>query len=145
MKTRLLKSMNVSNFRSILGSVHVPLDANVILIHGENGAGKTSLLSALELSLTGEIQSLERADKRYKNQLLHKGQTSGEIITKLNDVPEGFKTNLSSSETISQSVLGSLERTFFSDRCYLPQSLLSELLNIYQDSNNGIDLSLIHI
>ena len=47
--TPFLKSITVTNFRSIKGSVTVPLDAPVVLIHGQNGTGKTSLLSAIEL------------------------------------------------------------------------------------------------
>ena len=49
-----LKELDVTNFRSVRGHVHAPLDATVVLIHGENGAGKTSLLSAMEYGLTGE-------------------------------------------------------------------------------------------
>ena len=45
--TLLLKSITVTNFRSIKGSVTVPLDAPVVLIHGQNGAGKTSILARL--------------------------------------------------------------------------------------------------
>jgi len=40
----------------------VPLDAKVFLVHGENSAGKTRLLSAIEFAPTGLVQSLERAD-----------------------------------------------------------------------------------
>jgi exonuclease SbcC len=61
----LLKELDVTNFRSIRGHVHAPLDAQVVLVHGENGAGKTSLLSAIELALTGGVQSLRRADAGY--------------------------------------------------------------------------------
>ena len=42
MSNVILKELDVTNFRSIRGHVHVPLDAKVVLIHGENGAGKTS-------------------------------------------------------------------------------------------------------
>lgn len=85
MNNHLLKSIDIENFRSIKGHIHAPLDAKVVLVHGENGAGKTSLLSAIELGLTGGIQSLERADRRYKRQLLHRDcrRSAGlsEIIT----------------------------------------------------------------
>ena len=43
----LLKSISVTDFRSIRGTLSIPLDAPVILVHGQNGTGKTSLLSAL--------------------------------------------------------------------------------------------------
>ena len=45
-----LKSITVTNFRSIKGAVKVPLDAPVVLMYGQNGAGKTSILSAIELA-----------------------------------------------------------------------------------------------
>jgi exonuclease SbcC len=50
-----LEAITISNFRSIRGSVTVPLDAPVVLIHGLNGAGKTSVLAAIELALTGQF------------------------------------------------------------------------------------------
>jgi hypothetical protein len=62
----LLKELDVTDFRSIRGHVHAPLDAKVVLVHGENGAGKTSLLSAIELALTGSVQSLRRADRNMR-------------------------------------------------------------------------------
>src|SRR6478752_6218723 len=78
----MLRELDITNFRSIRGHIHAPLDANVVLIHGENGAGKTSLLSAIELALTGAVQSLQRADAGYASQLLHRNQTSGSVILK---------------------------------------------------------------
>jgi AAA domain len=42
----LFRHLEVTNFRSIKGTIHAPLDAKVVLVHGENGAGKTSLLAA---------------------------------------------------------------------------------------------------
>jgi DNA repair exonuclease SbcCD ATPase subunit len=53
--TPWLKTLDVEDFRSILGPVRVSLDAPVVLIQGANGTGKTSLLSALELALTRSV------------------------------------------------------------------------------------------
>jgi exonuclease SbcC len=61
----LLRHLEITNFRSIKGTIQAPLDAKVVLVHGENGAGKTSLLSAIELALTGRVISLQRADPQY--------------------------------------------------------------------------------
>ena len=58
MNDSMLRALDITNFRSIRGHIHAPLDAKVVLVHGENGAGKTSLLSAIELALTGSVQSL---------------------------------------------------------------------------------------
>ena len=67
-----LQELEVTNFRSIKGMVHAPLDAKVVLVHGENGSGKTSLLAAIEMALTGLVASLRRADPNYRAQLLHR-------------------------------------------------------------------------
>jgi exonuclease SbcC len=53
-----LKTLVIENFRSLRGKIVVPLDAQVVLVHGGNGMGKTSVLSALELGLTGRIAHL---------------------------------------------------------------------------------------
>jgi exonuclease SbcC len=55
--TPFLKSITITNFRSIKGTINIPLDAPVVLIHGQNGTGKTSILSAIELALTREVPS----------------------------------------------------------------------------------------
>jgi len=57
-----LTSITIKDFRSINGSITVPLDAPIVLIHGVNGAGKSSVLSALELALTGRVESLSRSE-----------------------------------------------------------------------------------
>ena len=60
-----LYRISLKNFRSIDRKVEVRLNSPVVLIHGQNGVGKTSLLSAIELALTGAIPSMERADPDY--------------------------------------------------------------------------------
>lgn len=45
MSTRI-SSLTVRDFRSIRGNVTVPMDAPIVLVHGKNGAGKTSFLLA---------------------------------------------------------------------------------------------------
>ena len=67
-----LQSMTITDFRGIRGSIFVPLNASMVLIHGQNGFGKTSILSALELALTGKVQSLGRIQSDYITNLPHK-------------------------------------------------------------------------
>jgi len=57
MIARLLE-IKFNGFRCFSGIEKIPLDADVILIHGTNGAGKTSLITALEFALTGTVQEL---------------------------------------------------------------------------------------
>lgn len=133
-----LKELDVTNFRSIRGHVHAPLDATVVLIHGENGAGKTSLLSAMEYGLTGNVQALDRADPEYAEHLLHRSATEGKIIIKTDVDDEEVRFHAVLDETGAHSIsrLDQREASFFSERAYLPQSLLSQLLQIYQESRS---------
>jgi DNA repair protein SbcC/Rad50 len=138
---RILSSLDVTNFRSIRGHVYAPLDARVVLIHGENGAGKTSLLSAIEYGLTGNVQALHRADPDFASHLLHRSATNGEIkVTTVKDGQnDSFGARLDSNGGRSTSKLGEKEAAFFTERAYLPQSLLNQLLQIYQESGSNAD------
>lgn len=137
----ILKSLDVANFRSIRGHVHAPLDAKVVLVHGENGAGKTSLLSAIELALTGKVQSLERADPSYEKQLLHRLATEGSVLvrTAVEASERSFLSSLSADGIKSDVTLDERSATFFRERAFLPQSLLGQLLQIYQEAGSGSD------
>ncbi|WP_372397753.1 AAA family ATPase [Azospirillum sp. HJ39] len=133
-----LKSLDITNFRSIRGHVHAPLDAQVVLLHGENGAGKTSFLSAAELALTGRVQSLLRADPDYESQLLHRSAAEGSILlrTSTGTSERKFESILSATGAQSNDTLAEPLASFFRERAFLPQSLLGQLLQIYQDARN---------
>ncbi|MFB2533473.1 AAA family ATPase [Paracoccus sp. p3-h83] len=137
MSNSILKSLDITNFRSIRGHVHAPLDAKVVLVHGENGAGKTSLLSALELALTGQVQSLLRADPSYQRQLLHRSAVDGSVVVRtLNGSEQTFSATLAPTGSTSANALSEPLAAFFRERAFLPQSLLGQLLQIYQDAGN---------
>ena len=141
MSDLFLKELDIINFRSIRGHVHVPLDAKVVLVHGENGVGKTSLLSAIELGLTGGVQSLWRADPKYARQLLHRSTTRGNVTVKT-DGPDGDRQYEALLDQAGARSVNALEHhfgAFFRERAYLPQSLLGQLLQIYQESGSGAD------
>ena len=70
---RRLTSLRLENYRSIRGRHTINLDAPVVLIHGANGSGKTSLLSALEMGLTGDAAAMRRSDSNYASHLVHTG------------------------------------------------------------------------
>jgi exonuclease SbcC len=135
-----LVGIDIANFRSIRGRIHAPLDAKVVLVNGENGAGKTSLLSAIELALTGRVDALRRADPNYYLQLLNKKAVSGfaEVAVSTENGQNTYRTEFSAKNVSPVRVLGSDAAEFFGERAYLPQSLLSQLLYIYQESGSDV-------
>lgn len=128
-----LSSLLISDFRSIQGEWTVPLDAGVVLLHGLNGAGKSSVLSALELACTGTIAHLDRSgDQTYRRHLQHKGVSSGRIELTATGLNASGATVTVSAQGIAATPLldGTLAETF-TERCFLPQATLSRLLEFY--------------
>jgi exonuclease SbcC len=138
-----LTSITLSNFRSIKGSITVPLDAPIVLIHGPNGAGKTSLLSGIELALTGQVASLHRVDPEYANHLVHKDATWSEVSIRTAGLDRNAASlNVRSGEITGEALLESDLARFYSERCFLAQSSLGRLLELYQDSAKRSDSAL---
>lgn len=133
--TRRLQSLQLSNFRSIAGDWDIPLDADVVLVHGLNGAGKTSFLSAIELAATGTIAHLDRSrDSSYLSHLIHKGTASGHVSLTTSDVSNhngAPKIGVSPTGISGDPLLDPDMASFFSERCFLPQTTLGRLLEIY--------------
>jgi exonuclease SbcC len=130
-----LKSVTVTDFRSIRGTVTVPLDSPVVLIHGQNGAGKTSLLSAIELGLTGQVASLARVDPSFESHLVHKAATEARVsitVEGLTDLSQSAEIKSINRKFNGKGVLSPLLSRFYGERCYLAQSTLARLLEIYQ-------------
>jgi DNA repair protein SbcC/Rad50 len=133
MTRRRLTSISLTDFRSVRGTVYTSLDAPVVLIHGPNGAGKTSVLSGIELALTGGIPSLARVEPEYLKHLVHKQakratvklETTGFDVSPVS--LEVDETEIRGKPTLDGRLAG-----FFSERCYLAQSALGRLLEIYQ-------------
>lgn len=138
-----LRSITLKDFRSIKGTISVPLDAPIVLVHGQNGAGKTSLLSGIELALTGSVPSLDRVDPDYAKHLVHKDakEASVQIVT------GGLQLNAAQIAVTADGISGTalldanLSR-FYSERCFLAQSSLGRLLELYQDSAKRSDSAL---
>jgi len=132
-----LHSVTIKDFRSIGGQITLPLDAPVVLIHGENGAGKTSVLSALELALSGSIESMRRGNAQYRNHLVHHGAEAASISVGVQLTDGTSKTwSVASSDAGWGNIgfLEALDADFYRERSYLAQSTLSRLLEIYEQS-----------
>lgn len=122
-----LESLVVENFRSINGRIVVPMRAPVILVHGPNGAGKSSFMTALALALGGAAIP-DVADPKHlvhhdaKRALISLGTSAGrkEIEITPND------------RQIVGGALDPATATFFAERCYLEQTKLTRLLDLYQ-------------
>ena len=133
--TSRLTRLSVSNFRSIRGSIELDLDAPVVLIHGPNGSGKTSLLSAIEFGLTGHADALEKSGVEDPSNLIHRGAEEAiiEISCRHEDVqPASTKLKIKSDGVEGRPLLDAQKSHLFSERCFLAQSVLSRLLEIYE-------------
>lgn len=134
-----LKSLVVEDFRSIRGTQRLSLDASTVLIHGPNGMGKTSLLSAIEFGLTGEVASLGRFDPGYLEHLPHKKSPTGKcrVSIEVDGLPSSSAEVASDGKQVLGKGLlsGDLVR-LFTERCYLPQAALGRLLEIYEHQDS---------
>jgi exonuclease SbcC len=128
--------LSVTDFRSISGTVTVQLDAPIILIHGSNGTGKTSLLSALELALTGDIRSMRDNDTNFVRHIVHEGASEAKVAIsgRHASVPAVGSFVIANGVLTGTPYLGARDGKFFTERCYLAQSMLGRLLDIYQKS-----------
>ena len=136
MRSFPLGSITVSDFRRLEGTWRVPLNAPIVLIHGPNGSGKTSLLSAIELGLTGKIRSMRRQDDRYTAHLPTHGHDFATIEMEFTDREGG--EHRPGRMTVGgdriegvPALAGDLAR-FYAERSYLDQVSLGQLLELYQ-------------
>lgn len=135
-----LDTLVIENFRSIKGKVVIPLNAQVVLVHGTNGMGKSSIMSALEIGLTGRMAHLAASGEGYKSYLTHLGQAGGSISLSTTQAL-GEEGRISGTAAFTETTFeaepllaAGLDR-FFGERCYLPQATLGRLIEIY--SNTG--------
>lgn len=131
-----IRSVEVSDFRRIEGTRVLPFDAPVVLIHGSNGTGKTSILSALELGLTGEVRSMKRQDDRYAAHLPFLGQPYATVRVNVADYLQagsnGVPLTVNGARIDGVPALTDHAAKFYSERCYLDQASLGRLLELYQ-------------
>jgi exonuclease SbcC len=137
MITRLVE-LRLTAFRAFRGEQIIPLDADVVLIHGANGSAKTSLLAGLEFALTGEVCDLRAYVTDYPRCLKHLGATEHSSATiryrdaggKEREIAHAVATKGGTPR--SPFTFTPEEKCFFLERCYLSQSSLSRLLENYQ-------------
>lgn len=131
-----IRSLTVSDFRRLHGTRVLPFDAPVVLIHGPNGTGKTSVLSALELALTGEVRSMLRQDDRYIAHLPFLGQPYATVRADVADYLRSGSSvevmTVGGSRVEGQPAFADAAAKFYSERCYLDQASLGRLLELYQ-------------
>ncbi|UPK26469.1 AAA family ATPase [Bradyrhizobium sp. 195] len=134
-----LKTLVIENFRSLRGKVVIPLDAQVVLVHGTNGMGKTSVLSALELALTGRIKHLAEDGDGYQSYLTTLDTPGGSVqLTTTASYRDGARLggslDFSNTAFTPTPLLDAEDAKFFAERCYLPQATLGRLLELYDDN-----------
>jgi len=137
---RRLTNLEIEDFRVFRGRVSVPLDADVVLIYGPNGSGKTSLISALEYAITGAVEDLQAFSDDYPRCLTHI-RTSGAPRSSLyfESVSGESLCQSTSSEAcppgVKRASMSEADRRFFVERCYLSQHRLARLFELYQSTD----------
>jgi len=64
MRIKKLKNIKIENFR-IFKEIDCPLDSDIVLISGQNRAGKSSFLNAIELAICGDVKDLSSLEDDY--------------------------------------------------------------------------------
>lgn len=127
-----LDTIQIANFRSIGSPVSIPLNAPIVLLHGTNGAGKSTVMSAIELTLTGWLSSVDEADLEH---LVHRG--ADEATIELVSSAGSRSLELRDGEVVGHPLLKADDARFFVERCYLQQRSLTSLLEIYQGDGSA--------
>ncbi|MGO4435347.1 AAA family ATPase, partial [Paenarthrobacter sp. RAF9] len=141
-----LKELAVENFRSISGRCVIPLDGSITLVHGANGAGKTSLLSAIELAATGRVGFLEEQVADTRLLLRNHDFQVGSVRLSLTENAGGDRVGsfeLNGDRVTGTAALNPAEQTYFIERSFLPQTALGRLLESYTDTGRHVDTALV--
>lgn len=143
-----LSELEIENFRSISGHCVIPLDGSITLVHGANGSGKTSVLSAIELAARGRVGFLEDQKGDTRSLLRHHDHERGYVRLTLTDTdaensPRVGSFNLLGDSVTGKAALTEAEQTYFVERSFLPQTALGRLLDSYTDTGKQVDTALV--
>lgn len=141
-----LESIRVENFRSISGSWTIPLDSQVVLVHGPNGSGKTSLMSAIELAATGRVGFLDQHSGESQSVLRNRDYPLGSVELRLLSADQTARTGVVHIDTLGvhgEGVLDPDEKMLFLERCFLPQTALGRLLESYTTTGEEVETALV--
>lgn len=141
-----LAELVVENFRSISGRCVIPLDGSITLVHGANGAGKTSLLSAIELAATGRVGFLEDQRGDTRSLLRNHDFPLGSVRLSLTDYSGATRVGsyeLNGDHVTGNAALTPAEQTYFVERSFLPQTALGRLLESYTETGKQVDTALV--
>lgn len=114
---RPVQSLELENFRGFAGKHAINLDADLVLISGKNGVGKTSILLALDLLLNGQTKLLQQVGP-----MLTEGTTSGRLA-----IVGGGASSVDLALAMRPALYGDLlERAhfFFPDAMDAPESAM---------------------
>lgn len=137
-----LKHIEIEDFRRLDGLHSYDLDSPIVLIHGPNGSGKTSILSALELGLTGQVTGLDEDDDEQFRFLPYTDANGATVRVEVSpDLARGTdleRVTVSRTRGFSgPPAFRDDEARFYRERCYLDQASLGRLLEIYQDTDRA--------
>ncbi|MGI6563875.1 MAG: AAA family ATPase, partial [Clostridia bacterium] len=54
----MIRSINIENLRGIRFNTNIDLDKKSLIIFGENGKGKSSIVDGIEYAITGDIKHI---------------------------------------------------------------------------------------
>lgn len=75
-----LKELEISNFRCYRGNHKFDLDADLVILFGPNGLGKTSFFDAIDFACTGGVARFDERFKRKTDRLLKALKCLGSAI-----------------------------------------------------------------
>jgi DNA repair exonuclease SbcCD ATPase subunit len=83
MGIKVIKSLSIKNFLGIIEKTFEPGKINII--SGKKGAGKTTIIEAIEYALTGKLNSKEARGDLPKTELVRHGEKESVLYVELDD------------------------------------------------------------